>query len=148
MVAASFLIVYSSVFPGSCSAADTKNTTSSKQPIVMICIPADASSNEDGEYKFDASKIKDAHNWCQEETRRSLERGENTVVSNTFTSLWELKYYRHLAKELGVNLKVYKMTHIYGNIHDVPQATVERMIANIENPKNNYEGEILVEKED
>ena len=101
--------------------------------------------NEDGEYKFDATKIKDAHGWCQSQTRESLERGESCVVSNTFTTLWELKYYRHLAKELNVPLRVYRMNHIYGNIHDVPKETVDKMIANLSNPKNDYEGEIIVD---
>ncbi len=50
----------------------------------------------DGEYKFDFTKIKEAHNWCQSEVSNAMLLNyttginEKIVVSNTFTQEWEL----------------------------------------------------------
>lgn len=42
--------------------------------------------NENGEYNFDPSKLKDAHNWCRHKAMDSMKSGEPiVVVSNTFT---------------------------------------------------------------
>ena len=46
-----------------------------------------------GNYNFDPSKIKFAHQWCQDQVRKALVEGYNVVVSNTFTQKWEMKAY-------------------------------------------------------
>lgn len=43
-----------------------------------------------GQYHYDASRIRDAHNWCQNMTRQALAAGKRVVVSNTFTQLREM----------------------------------------------------------
>jgi len=88
---------------------------------------ADMFFEKDGEYKFDPSKIKDAHEWCQSQTRAALKKGESVVVSNTFTQHWELKPYLDMAKELGAEVKVIRMTTDFGNIHGVPEAVINNM---------------------
>jgi hypothetical protein len=35
----------------------------------------------DGVYSYDASRIRDAHAWCQQETRQALAGGRCVVVS-------------------------------------------------------------------
>ena len=81
----------------------------------------------DGEYKFDASRLRNAHEWCQRETRRLLAEGKRVVVSNTFTQLWELQAYLDMAKELGCSVKVIEATGNYGNVHGVPPESLEKM---------------------
>ena len=45
----------------------------------------------DGEYKFDVSKIKLAHNWCKLRVEHSMEDNlQKIAVSNTFTQEWEM----------------------------------------------------------
>ncbi len=41
-----------------------------------------------GDYHYDATKVRLAHNWCQEETQGALLRGESVVISNTFIRCW------------------------------------------------------------
>lgn len=81
----------------------------------------------DFEYHFDPSRIKEAHQWCQEETKRHLEKGHNVVVSNTFTTQWEMSYYLNLADELGIEPEVIHCKGKFASIHDVPAHSIQRM---------------------
>jgi len=55
-----------------------------------------------GEYKFDGSKIKLAHEWCQNRVEGGMVLNmDKIVVSNTFTQEWELEKYFELAKKYG-----------------------------------------------
>jgi predicted kinase len=85
-----------------------------------------------GEYKFDPAGIKNAHAWCQDSTRWYLERGENVVVSNTFTKVWEMQPYLDMAKRFRAHVEVRTCTGEYGSVHEVPEETLERMKANWE----------------
>ena len=96
--------------------------------------------DEDGNYNFDPAKIKTAHEWCQNQTRNSLKKRENTIVSNTFVRHWEMKYYLDLAKELNVPVRVYRTTKQYKNVHGVPDEAIQRMKQNFED----FENEILI----
>lgn len=88
---------------------------------------ADMFFMDSGIYNFDISKLKQAHEFCFEETRKSLYDGFNTVVSNTFTTLWEMQKYIDLAEKEGYNLYIVKATGKYKDIHGCPKETVERM---------------------
>lgn len=82
----------------------------------------------DDDYVFDVSLIKIAHEWCFSNTVRALRRGRDVVVSNTFTQLWELNKYlelRRLIKDLEI--EIIEMKTQYGNIHNVPEETLNRM---------------------
>lgn len=87
---------------------------------------------KDGEYKFDASKLGEAHAWCQAETRKLLTNGFSPVVSNTFTTKKELKPYFEIAKEFNIVPQVILCQAQYGNIHNVPEETLKRMEARFE----------------
>ena len=89
-------------------------------------------TDEYGVYLFDHTRLKEAHEWCQNSTRDSLERGESVVVSNTFVKRWEMKPYLAMADELGIELVVHTCTEDYGSIHGVPPDAIERMKANWE----------------
>ena len=83
--------------------------------------------NEDGVYTFDVNKLHAAHKWCQQSTKEWLTRGDTVIVSNTFTTLKEMKPYFEIAKEFGITPVVYHCQNDFGSIHDVPEETMERM---------------------
>jgi predicted kinase len=92
-------------------------------------IEADMFFIQDGEYKFDVSKIKEAHNWCQDKTEEWMQKGYNVVVSNTFTQEWEMQVYFDLAKkyEYRVHTLVVENRHRSTNTHNCPKETLDKM---------------------
>ncbi len=81
-------------------------------------------------YQFDASKIKDAHNWCRHKTMEAMKAGHPLViVSNTFTQEWEMEAYYLLAEELGYRVASIIVENRHGgkNIHGVPEDKLEIM---------------------
>ncbi len=92
----------------------------------------------EGNYKFEPSKIKDAHAWCQEEVD-FLMRYEHSpvVVSNTFTQEWEMSAYNELAEKYGyrVHSIIVENRHNGVNEHGVPADKLEAM-------KNRFEIEL------
>lgn len=83
--------------------------------------------DRDGIYRFDASRLAAAHEWCQRETERALDRKRHVVVTNTFSTEWEVAPYRDIARRRGEVLRIVTMEKAYGNIHNVPEATIQRM---------------------
>tara|TARA_R110000868_G_scaffold250715_2_gene507472 strand:+ start:862 stop:1296 length:435 start_codon:yes stop_codon:yes gene_type:complete len=78
-----------------------------------------------GNYNYDASKIKEAHQWCQEQTKKFLDNGVSVIVSNTFTTAWEmLPYFRMLPWE---DILIMVATGNYENVHGVPDEVIEKM---------------------
>ena len=86
--------------------------------------------NENGEYNFDVTKIKDAHKWCQSfvETNMVLEYPK-IVVSNTSTQEWEMEPYFKLAKEYGYTVFTIVVENRHGGVnqHGVPEDKLEQM---------------------
>lgn len=86
--------------------------------------------DREGNYKFEPSKIKDAHKWCQEEMD-FLMRLEHSpvVVSNTFTQEWEMEPYFELAKKYGYKVFTVIVENRHGgtNEHNVPEDKIEQM---------------------
>jgi len=83
-----------------------------------------------GEYKFDGSKIKLAHNWCMIQTQKAMVDDEpKIVVSNTFTQEWEMETYFKLAEENGYKVFtiIVENRHIGTNVHNVPEEKIEQM---------------------
>lgn len=85
--------------------------------------------NQDGDYEFDVNLLRYAHIWCQDRTQSYLEEGIDVVVSNTFTTLKEMRPYYEMAKELGVKFNVITCHGQFGNIHNVPEETLAKMKA-------------------
>lgn len=81
----------------------------------------------DGEYKFDITKIKEAHEWCQQKVRDCLLRGKYCIVSNTFVKLWEVQIYQDICYALGAGIHIMEALGNYGSVHNVPVETIERM---------------------
>lgn len=80
-------------------------------------------------YHFDASKLKDVHEWCLHKTIDVLKSGHRVVVSNTFTRMWELEPYLKAFAELGVTPTVLHAESVFQSIHGVPQEKIAAMAA-------------------
>ncbi len=83
--------------------------------------------NTEGEYIFDQTKLHQAHMWCQEQTMKYLRFEYDVVVSNTFTTIKELKPYFDIADEFGIVPQVILCQNQFNNVHDVPQEALDRM---------------------
>ena len=91
-------------------------------------LEADMYFMDDGEYKFDKTRLKDAHQWCQKQFECWLESGRNIIVSNTFTKKWEMQFYKDLAAKYGAKVtEIIVRSDDFGSIHNVPEETIERM---------------------
>ena len=100
-----------------------------------IHLEADQYFMEDGVYKFDGSKLKLAHNYCQSQTKSWMSTDGNQVnvdrivVSNTFTQEWEMEYYYKLAEEYGYRVYSLIVENRHGGVneHGVPADKLEQM---------------------
>lgn len=92
-------------------------------------IEADKYFMDGDEYKFDASKLKEAHAWCQNAVRVWMGSQDRIIVSNTFTQAWEMEPYFDLAKEYGYRVYSLVVENRHGgkNIHNVPKEKIEEM---------------------
>lgn len=88
---------------------------------------ADMFHMKNGEYCFQSDKVKDAHNWCKQETFNALVCGKNVVVSNTFTRYWEMQDYFEMAKTFGIKPLVIVANGDFENVHNVPKEVIEAM---------------------
>lgn len=77
-----------------------------------------------GTYRFDRTRIGDAHDWCQHMTRQALARGDNVVVSNTFTTRWEMEPYFSMTTR---TVRVIEAKGNLANVHGAPPEAVKRM---------------------
>lgn len=86
--------------------------------------------DRDGKYKFEPSKIKDAHSWCQDEVAFLMKYEHSPiVVSNTFTQEWEMDAYYKMAEEFGYRVTSIITENRHGgkNEHGVPDDKLETM---------------------
>jgi predicted kinase len=91
---------------------------------------------ETGEYKFDTSKIKDAHKFCQDTVETYMKDSlvndqfyREIAVANTFTQEWEMEPYFKLAKEYGYAVFTIVVENRHGGVnqHGVPEEKLEQM---------------------
>jgi predicted kinase len=89
----------------------------------------------DGEYKFDHTKLKEAHEWCRNSVNTAMilntTAGINNVivVSNTFTQEWEMKSYFDMAETYGYKVFSIVIENRHGGVngHNVPEETITKM---------------------
>lgn len=77
-------------------------------------------------YKFNPTKLKDAHSWCKDQIECHMKSGtQKVVVSNTFTTEWEMKPYLDLAEKYGYTVFtiVVEKRHDNSDVHNVPGET-------------------------
>jgi predicted kinase len=90
---------------------------------------ADQYFEVDGEYRFDGSKLRAAHDDCLRRAIAAMDAGRSVVVANTFTRRWEMEPYLKAAKKLGINARIVEATGNWPNVHSVPEDAIERMRA-------------------
>ena len=92
-------------------------------------LEADKFFMKDGTYNFDATKLKEAHEWCRSECERAMLWELNITVSNTFTQEWEMKAYYELAEKYGYKVFSIIVENRHGGVneHGVPQEALDRM---------------------
>ena len=91
---------------------------------------------KNGEYKFDVSKLKVAHQWCKNKvhammrpTPWNLLFNRTIVVSNTFTQEWEMKTFLVLARRFRYKVYTVIVENRHGgkNLHGVPEDKLQIM---------------------
>ena len=92
--------------------------------------------DKEGNYNFDATKLRQAHEWCRNEVETRMKDNEanpqyypEIVVSNTFTQEWEMESYYKLAEkyEYRVFSIIVENRHGGVNQHGVPTEKLEQM---------------------
>jgi predicted kinase len=90
----------------------------------------------DGNYNFDASKLKQAHEWCRSEVENRMKQNDENpqyypdiVVSNTFTQEWEMQAYFDLASKYDYRVFSVIVENRHGgkNLHGVPDDALKKM---------------------
>lgn len=99
----------------------------------LICnqyVEADMFFNIEGEYMFDPTKLKEAHEWCRNKTEEWMKQDWNVAVSNTFTQEWEMEPYFELAKKHGYRVHSIIVENRHGgeNQHEVPEDKLTQMV--------------------
>ena len=83
--------------------------------------------DKDGNYNWDYREIVAAHEWCYRVVDDALFNEYDVIVSNTFVELRTMDQYFALGERLECKIVVIECTGNYGNIHNVPEATLEKM---------------------
>jgi predicted kinase len=92
--------------------------------------------DKEGNYNFDPSKLKEAHNWCKNEVETRMQDHQNNqqyypeiAVSNTFTQEWEMEDYFKLAEKYGYKVVSLILENRHGsqNVHGVPDEKLQIM---------------------
>jgi len=92
---------------------------------------------EDGVYRFDATKLKQAHEWCRERVETKMKDNQTSggayypeiAVSYTFTQEWEMKDYYALAEKYGYTVFSIIVENRHGGVnqHGVPEEKIQQM---------------------
>jgi predicted kinase len=92
--------------------------------------------DKEGNYNFDATKLRIAHQWCRNQVEIRMKDNEvnpqfypEIVVSNTFTQEWEMEQYYKLAEKYGYKVFSIIVENRHGGInqHGVPADKLKQM---------------------
>ena len=86
--------------------------------------------DNDGNYNFVPSEIKEAHKECQEFVKHAMTSGiKKIAVSNTFTQEWEMKPYMDMAKDWNYMVFSIIVENRHGGVnqHGVPDEKLQQM---------------------
>lgn len=86
--------------------------------------------DKQGDYNFDPTKLREAHNYCQFRcSERMRQQKAKIVVANTFTQEWEMDEYFKMAERYNyrVHTVIVENRHGNENIHGVPEDKLQQM---------------------
>ena len=83
----------------------------------------------DGFYNFKPERLSKAHQWCEDNVFAALHEGDDVVVSNTFTRIWEMENYFSMAEHFNITPEVIEAKGNFKSIHNIPEKTIDRMRA-------------------
>jgi hypothetical protein len=86
--------------------------------------------DREGNYNFNPSQIKQAHQWCKEETEFLMKHEHSPiVVFNTFTQDWEMEDYYELARKHDYTVFSLIVENRHGGVneHGVPEEKLQQM---------------------
>ena len=92
--------------------------------------------DKEGNYNFDATKLRIAHQWCRNQVEIRMKDNEvnpqfypEIVVSNTFTQKWEMEAYYKLAEQYGYKVFSIIVENRHGGVnqHGVPDVKLAQM---------------------
>lgn len=101
----------------------------------LVC-EADKYFIQDGEYEFDGSKLKEAHESCRNTVETYMKDSlvndqfyREIAVSNTFTQEWEMQPYFDLAKQYDYMVFTIIVENRHGGVnqHGCPEDRVQAM---------------------
>ena len=93
-----------------------------------VHIEADMFFMRYGEYRFQPERLREAHAWCQSYAEIELKLGRTVIVSNTFTTIKELRPYFEIARRvLGKYPVVHTCHGKFENVHGVPPEKIKQM---------------------
>ena len=102
----------------------------------LVCEADKYFYDKEGNYNFDPSKLKQAHEWCRNEVETRMKDHQvnqqfypEIAVSNTFTQEWEMESYYKLAEKYGYKVVSLIVENRHGgkNVHGVPDDKLEIM---------------------
>jgi predicted ABC-type ATPase len=102
---------------------------------VAVCC-ADDYFMQDGEYKFDQSKLGAAHGFCRNKFKNAVDDGCSLiVVANTNVKGSDWKFYQDYGEEKGytVFFLVIEKRHFNNNEHQVPELTLRKQESRLRN---------------
>jgi uridine kinase len=79
----------------------------------------------DGTYRFDATRLQAAHNYCYCKFLNALNNNSNVVVSDTFIHLKDLRPYTEELDRRGITPNIVVAASNFNNIHEVSAAKVK-----------------------
>ena len=94
----------------------------------VVC-EADDYFIQNGVYQFDHSKLKEAHQQCQNKCREAMQQElEIIVVSNTAVRRWEMEVYKGYAVAFGYEVFEITMSGpLRPSLHGAPDEVIQRM---------------------
>jgi predicted kinase len=103
-------------------------STLAKKVAEIVYSADDFFTNKKGEYNFNVKLLGKAHEWCWGKVRDAMYLGvEAVAVANTFTQAWEAERYYQIAEEYGYSVFVIECQNDFGNVHNVPQESIDAM---------------------
>jgi predicted kinase len=102
----------------------------------LVCEADKYFYDKEGNYDFDGSKLKDAHEFCRNTVETYMKDSlvndqfyQKIVVSNTFTQEWEMQPYFDLAEKYGYRVYSLIVENRHGGVneHGVPEEKLVQM---------------------